>query len=55
MTFYEKLELEQEKAMKKALSIPESNIDLKNFYINAAIGFKRKRERLTIEEAERNV
>lgn len=53
MTVYEDLKHKQENAIRMALHIEDEN--LKKFYINAAIGFQQKLNRLSIEEAERNV
>ena len=53
MTVYEDLKHKQENAIRMALHNEDEN--LKKFYINAAIGFQQKLNRLSIEEEERNV
>lgn len=53
MTVYEDLKHKQENAIRMALQNDDEN--LKKFYINAAIGFQKRINRLSIEEAKRNV
>lgn len=50
MTRYEQLEILEKDAKGKAEKLKDGN--LKQFYENAAVGFARKRAKLTIEQAE---
>ncbi len=53
MTNYEYLMKRSEKAFEKAQSIKD--VDMKKFFINASEGFKIKANKLTLEEAVREI